>query len=72
MNEVLGSSTYDEEDAQTYKDILDGKYDKNNFSIYRVFRTEDKMILKCVFIKDGIFYEKDLAGVLDGSALEIG
>lgn len=51
---------------QPFDDILYGKYDKNGFKIYRVFRDDSKKILKCVFIKDGTFKEITLQQTLDG------
>ena len=49
-----------------FDDILAGKYDKNGFTIYRVFRNENKEIIQIVFIKDGVFIERTLEQTING------
>ena len=51
-----------------YSDILNGKYDDYGHTIYRVFRDEYGMILKCTYICDGVFFEVDLNKLLTGNA----
>ena len=44
--------------------ILAGGFDKNGYKIYRVFRDEYGEILKCVYIREGVFIEVELPKLL--------
>lgn len=55
---------------QLFDDILKGDYDEDGYQIYRVFRDQYGMILKCVFTKDEQLFEKDLNVLLHGNAFK--
>ena len=55
-------------DKRIYSDILNGNYDDYGFKIYRIFRDEYGMIMKCSYVCDGLFKEVDLNLLLTGNA----
>lgn len=55
---------------QLFDDILKGDYDEDGYEIYRVFRDQYGMILKCVFTKKGVFFEYDLNRLLHGNTFK--
>ena len=39
---IIGEFKYDESEPQEFKDLLDGKYNKHGYEVYRVFRDVDR------------------------------
>ncbi len=56
------------DNQKLFEYILNGGFDKNGYKIMRVFRDEYGEILKCVFTKEGVFFEKTLGHLLTGNA----
>ena len=52
------------------KSILNGDYNSDGYEIYRVFRDEYGVILKAVYIKNGVFIERRLDQLLSGNAFK--
>lgn len=53
--------------STNYEQIMAGSYDRNGWSIHRVFRDEFGNILKCAFVKDGNFKEFTEEEVIGGN-----